>query len=91
MKEFHRLYFSDEVEEKLQKKHGVTKEEVWEAVFRSDSLLKKKGQNIHIVFSQTGSGRYLMVFLEPLRHNAMSVESAREMTPEEKRYYKDRR
>jgi hypothetical protein len=32
-----------------------------------------------------------MVFLEPLRHNAMSVESAREMTPEEKRYYKDRR
>ena len=43
MKEFHRLYFSDEVEEKLQKKHGVTKEEVWEAVFRSDRLLKKKG------------------------------------------------
>ena len=66
------------------KKHGVTKEEVWEAVFRSDRLLKKKGQNIHIVFSQTGSGRYLMVFLEPLRHSAMSVESARNDSRREK-------
>lgn len=90
MEEFHRLYFSEEVEEKLHKKHGVSKEEVREAVFRSNRLIQKKGENIHIVFSQTASGRYLIVFLEPLRHSAMSVESAREMSPSEKRYYKDR-
>ncbi|NIW14966.1 MAG: BrnT family toxin, partial [Candidatus Thorarchaeota archaeon] len=57
-----RLYWREEVIEKLLTKHGVTRDEV-EEVVNGRNEVRKCGKDRYLLFGQTDAGRYLLVVL----------------------------
>lgn len=87
-----RLYWREEVIDKLIAKHGVTRDEV-EEVVNSQNEVRKYGKDRYLVFGQTDAGRYLLVVLIRDKEECGSYIplSAREMTKSEKRAFRRRR
>lgn len=76
-------------------KHNVEKYEA-EAVFWNDpvyklSRLSDQGKKRFVAFGETDEGRQLVVIYEIESVNEITVVTAREMEPEEKRYYNKNR
>ena len=82
----------EEIIEKIERKHHVTQEEVRE-ILKSSSHFRfvekghRPGENVYAALGQTGSGRYLIVYLVRKKtHQALPI-SARDMSRAERRRY----
>lgn len=81
-----------EIVEKIERKHGVTPEEVEEALanrprFRRLERGRIDGEDVYAAYSRTHAGRYLTVILiRKLDHRALIV-TARDMDRKERRQY----
>lgn len=73
-------------------RHGVTAQEVDEAVSGRPILLRRGRDGATCLYGRTGGGRYLMVVVvaDPDPESTMFVVSAREMTEREKRTFRQR-
>jgi uncharacterized DUF497 family protein len=85
------LIWSRSVIEKLQTKHNVVPEEVAEAYFNRQKHVKRGPDDIYYVYSQTRSGRYLLIVLADKGDAGYKVVTARDMDQAERRYYQRRR
>ncbi len=89
------LVWDKEILEKVERKYGLTSQEVDEACFNQNRLVLKgpKGSERlrYLVYSQTDVGRYILVVLEPIDKGKARVITARNLEPSEKRFYKERR
>ncbi len=74
------------VEEHIWTKHHVTPEEV-EELSLSDPLVLRGRDRSLVLYGQTDSGRYLVVFLYPSGKGTFRLATAREMEGHERRRY----
>jgi uncharacterized DUF497 family protein len=86
------IIWVSEIENKIYKKHKITKEEVEEVLsskpyFRFVENGFREGEDLYVAFGRTKSGRYLAVFfIYKISQEALIVTS-REMTEKERRRY----
>lgn len=69
--------------------HGVEPYEA-EEVITSRPWLKRGGEGKYLAYGQTDAGRFLVVVFAPKPRNRIRVVTARDMTPNEKRRYRQR-
>jgi uncharacterized DUF497 family protein len=86
------IIWLEEIVEKIDRKHHVTKEEVREILkgsrqFRFVEKGQRKGENVYSAMGQTRGGRYLIVFFIRKRTGQALPISAREMDRAERRRY----
>ena len=80
--------------EKIYQKHGITVEEVEDALL-SNPLFRRvgrghvKGEDLYFSYGRTNAGRYIFIVFVWKHEDAVLVISAREMTPRERRYYNE--
>ena len=80
------------MEEKIEHKHRVRRDEVRE-ILRSSSHFRfvekghRKGENVYSAMGQTNAGRYLIVFFVRKRTEQALILSARDMTGSERKRY----
>jgi uncharacterized DUF497 family protein len=74
------------IEEKVSRKHGLTRDEVEDSFFHPGARIRRKGDRYDL-YTNTPSGAYIMVFFEFERGEAIVI-SARPMTARERRSYK---
>jgi uncharacterized DUF497 family protein len=89
------IIWLEEIVEKIERKHHVTKEEVREILtgppqFRFVEKGQRKGENVYSAMGQTRGGRYLIVFFIRKRTGQALPISAREMDRAERRRYEKR-
>ena len=84
---------SDEIEEKLAKKHRVTLREARQALLNNSRIrFAEKGyikdEDVYAAFGQTFGGRYLSIFFvyKPANKSAIII-SARDMSQKERKAY----
>lgn len=86
------IIWLDDVEDKLDYKHRVSRDEVEEVFynrpkFRKAQRGKYAGEDLYYAYGRTDSGRYLfVVFIYKKTHDAL-VTSARDMDDSERRAY----
>ncbi len=82
---------TDLVEEKLERKHGVTLREVRQ-IFLNQPRIRfaeeghTAGENVYVALGRTFGGRYMAVFFKPASKVAL-VLSARNMSDKERKSY----
>ena len=81
------LEVADHILEKIEGKHGVSFTEVEEACLSERRHIRRGREGLYKVFSQTATGRYLLVVLVDLSGGNWRVATAREMTSSERRLY----
>ena len=69
--------------------HGVEPYEAEEAI-ANRLWLKRGGEGKYLAYGQTDAGRYLVVVLALKADDRLRVVTARDMTPAEKRRYRQR-
>jgi uncharacterized protein len=89
------IIWLEEIVEKIERKHHVTKDEVREVLagsrhFRFVEKGHRKGENVYSAIGQTRGGRYLIVFFIRKRTGQVLPISAREMDQAERRGYEKR-
>jgi hypothetical protein len=82
----------DSVVEKVEAKHGVSREEVCQvitrrAMFRFVENGHRRGENVYAALGQTEAGRYLTVFFIHKPDRRILILTARDMTLAERRQY----
>jgi len=83
------LWVDDEVLDKIEVKHGLRFSDVEEALVSSkERCFHKVGGGQIRALLKTSGGQYVVVFLTPLGGGDWKLNSAREMTPREKRIFK---
>jgi uncharacterized DUF497 family protein len=82
------LEIDDHILDKIEAKHGVSFEEVEEACFSEERHVRRSREGLYKFFSQTASGRYLLVVLVNLESGRWKIVTAREMTDKERKLYK---
>jgi uncharacterized DUF497 family protein len=75
-------------EDKLLERHGVTAEEA-EQCFANPNTRRRQGNDL-LMLGSTDGGRMLLLVYEQKANGVVRVYSARAMTPNEKRTYRDR-
>ncbi len=86
------LIWTQGVVDKVLRKHGVTPEEVDEAVIEDKAICHKASRGSLCVYGQSMSGRYIFIVLKVSgRKGRYKVITAREMQKIEKRYYHKRK
>ena len=90
-----RIIWLDDVVEKLERKHGVEKSEIWVLLqsnpkFRFVERGHREGENVYAALGRTDAGRYLVVFFVYKTMNAALVISARDMTRGERKRYEEK-
>ncbi len=81
------LQIADHILDKIETKHGVLFEEVWEICLSSMLSVRRGRDGRFVLFGQTEAGRYLMVVLVGGDQNRWRVVTARDMTQSERREY----
>lgn len=83
----------EEIEEKLNKKHGVTLREVRQAMLNNPRIRFAEkgyieGEDVYAAFAQSFGGRYLSIFFvyKPGNKTAIII-SARDMSSKERKAY----
>ncbi|MBI1801311.1 MAG: BrnT family toxin [Chloroflexi bacterium] len=82
-----------EILEKLEAKHQVSPEEVFQVFTGRPSFRfvskgrRQKGEDVYAAYGQTESGRYLVVFFIRKAGDLALIVSARDMDHSESRYY----
>lgn len=69
--------------------HGVEPYEA-EEVIVNRPWLKRRGDGKYLAYGQTDGGRYPVVVFAPKERGRLRVVTARDMTPTEKRRYRQR-
>jgi uncharacterized protein len=82
--------------EKIADKHGVSTDEVEDVLFsyphvRFTEKGRIKDEHLYTAYGRTTAGRYLIVFFVRKHRTAAMPISARDMTPSERRYYRDQK
>ena len=81
------LEIDDHILDKIESKHGVSFEEVWQACLSESSHIRRSKEGRYKLFGQTAAGRYLLVVLVNLEEGIWKIVTAREMTGNERRLY----
>ncbi|MFA6093402.1 MAG: BrnT family toxin [Elusimicrobiota bacterium] len=76
-----------EIAEKVQRKHGLTPEEVEEACFASGTHIRKTRDDRYALLGCTDAGRRIFVVFQKLGHGRVILITARDMTDTEQRLY----
>jgi uncharacterized protein len=82
------LEIDDHILDKIESKHGITFDEAEEACLSDQRHVRRSREGFYKVFSQTISGRYLLVVLVHVESGRWKIVTAREMTDNEKKLYK---
>jgi uncharacterized DUF497 family protein len=82
------LEIDDHILDKIERKHGVTFNEVEEACLSDKRHVRKGREGLYKVFSQTAVGRFILVVLVNMGGGNCKVATAREMTDSERQLYK---
>lgn len=86
------IIWLDSVIEKIDHKHGVSREEVCQ-IIQEDALFRfvenghRRGENVYAALGQTEAGRYLIVFFIHKPDYRILILSARDMTRAERKRY----
>lgn len=87
------LRITEYVAEKIERKHHVSEDEVYEVFWNDeDPLLIRRSQKVrgtYVTLGRTFAGRYLMVALRPLGKGVFKVLTARDMDSRERRIYRE--
>ena len=86
------IVWLDYIVDKLESKHSVSTEEVEEILYGKVKVRKiargdVDGEDLYLALGQTGTGRYLAVFLVLKRNQIVLPISARDMDDKERRLY----
>lgn len=81
------LDIDDHILDKIESKHGIGFDEVQEACHSVRRHVRRSKEGLYKLFSQTESGRYVLVVLVDLGGGSWKVVTAREMTDHERRLY----
>jgi uncharacterized DUF497 family protein len=86
------IIWLDSVVEKIERKHGVSPEEVGQilqghALFRFVENGHRRGEHVYAALSRTEAGRYLIVFFIHKPDHRILVLTARNMTGAERKRY----
>jgi uncharacterized DUF497 family protein len=86
------LVWLEEIVEKLEVKHGVTPEEVEQALLNRPRIRRMnrghyRGEDVYRALGQTNAGRYLVAFFIHKMTNEALILSARDMDDKERRSY----
>lgn len=73
--------------EKIERKHGVTWDEILEACSSPRSRLRRTRSRLFKLYGRTDAGRYLFVILAQHTFDIWFVVTARDMMPNERRQY----
>lgn len=82
------LEIDDHILDKIESRHGVTFDEAEEACLSEARHVRRSREGLYKIFSQTASGRYLLVVLVNLESNRWKIVTARKMTDSERKLYK---
>ncbi|MDO8655403.1 MAG: BrnT family toxin [bacterium] len=85
------LEIDDHILDKIESKHGVSFGEAEDACLSEGRHVRRGREGLYKLFSQTASGRYLLVVLVDLGVGAWKIVTAREMTVSERRLYSEKR
>ena len=81
------LEIDDHILDKIERKHGVTYEEVEEAVSCERPHVRRGRDGLYQWFGRSEAGRPLFVVLAPRGGGTWQIVTAREMTEREQRLY----
>jgi uncharacterized DUF497 family protein len=86
------IIWLDSVVEKIEAKHGVSREEVCQvvasrAMFRFVETGHRRGENLYAALGQTEAGRYLTVFFIRKPDRRILIVTARDMSSAERKRY----
>lgn len=81
------LEIDDHILEKIESKHHVSFTEVEEVCLSDRRHVRRSREGLYKFFSQTASGRYVLVVLVNLGGGNWRVATARDMTDGERRLY----
>ena len=81
------LEIDDHILEKIESKHSISFTEVEESCLSDRRHVRRGREGLYKVFSQTASGRYILVVLVSLSKGSWKIVTAREMTASERRLY----
>jgi len=81
------LEIDDHILDKIESKHCVTFDEVEEACLSEKRHVRKNGDGLYKVFSQTEAERKILVVLVNLGKGCWKIVTAREMTDSERYLY----
>jgi hypothetical protein len=89
------IIWLDSVVEKVDRKHGISREEVCEvlqgpAMFRFVENGHRRGEHVYAALGQTKAGRYLIVFFIHKPDHRILILTARDMTGAERKRYEKR-
>lgn len=82
------LEIDDHILDKIEVKHRIDFKEVEEACFSEQRYIRKGREGLYKIFGQSNTGRYILVVLVHKGKGDWKVDTARQMTESEKRYYK---
>jgi hypothetical protein len=85
---FDALEIDDHILDKIESAHGLTLEEVEEAIHFRRRHVRRGRHSLYKVFSRTQSGRYLLVVLADKTRGVWRVVTARQMTATEMALYR---
>lgn len=85
-----KLYWKEELREKIWDKHGVSDDEVEEVIFDTRPEVRKCSHGRYLLHGQSQSGRYLMIVLDDEGNGVFVPVTARDMTMKEKQSFKKR-
>lgn len=76
-----------EIEEKVQRKHGLKPEEVEEVCFCTSTHIRKARNGRYALLGRTQAGRHVTVFYQELGQGRILIITARDMTDSERSLY----
>lgn len=81
------IHIDEHILDKIESKHGLSFDEVEEAVFAVPRQLRRGRGRLYTLLGRTGAGRYLLVVLAPQGDAVFKVVTARDMDEAERRIY----
>lgn len=84
------MIWTEEVVQKIISRHNITIEEVQEAFDDPGALITRGRWDTRLVFGRSEAGRYLLVVTRPEGPAVLWLVTAREMTTNEKNWYRTR-
>jgi len=86
---FHDIICSQDVAEKLRRKHALEPDEVEEAL-RNDPYVLRGRDGLYVVLGRTDAGRYVTAIIAGLGASSGRLVTARDMDRTERRTYQRR-
>jgi uncharacterized protein len=82
------LDIDDHILDQIESRHGVSFEEAEEACSSDERHVRRGRDGLNKAVSQTDAGRYLLVVLADQGRGVWKTVTARDMTPQERRLYR---